>query len=193
MGGEFFVGRCNELGRLAGLLTEVAAGVGGVALAAGEQGIGKSALLRQGLAGAAGCRVCWGAADELRQRFPLWLMTECLGQEARLAVHGEPVASDGAAGEWAAGRMGPVLSGDPVLAAVERLLALVDRLRAASPVVLVAEDLQWADEASRNTVQTHVSHVLAKLGARSRAEIAGEVLRRPTAAAGMSGTRGVSG
>jgi DNA-binding CsgD family transcriptional regulator len=41
-----------------------------------------------------------------------------------------------------------VFSGDPVLAEVERLLAGVDQLCAASPVVLVAEDLQWADETS---------------------------------------------
>ncbi len=32
---------------------------------------------------------------------------------------------------------------------------------------------------SRNTVQTHVSHILAKLGARSRAEIISEVLHHP--------------
>ena len=32
---------------------------------------------------------------------------------------------------------------------------------------------------SRNTVQTHVSHILAKLGARSRAEIATEVFSHP--------------
>ncbi len=31
---------------------------------------------------------------------------------------------------------------------------------------------------SRNTVQTHVSHILAKLSARSRAEIMREVLRQ---------------
>src|ERR1019366_9943545 len=42
----------------------------------------------------------------------------------------------------------PVLEGDPVRAAGERLMALVDRLCAVSPVVVVAEDLQWADEAS---------------------------------------------
>src|SRR5260370_5302706 len=41
-----------------------------------------------------------------------------------------------------------LLAGDPVLAGIERLLAVGDRLCAASPVVLVAEDLQWADEAS---------------------------------------------
>ena len=40
------------------------------------------------------------------------------------------------------------MAGDPVQAGVEQLLAVVDRLCATSPVVLVAEDLQWADEAS---------------------------------------------
>jgi len=71
---------------LRGLLAEVKAGVGGIALVVGEQGVGKSTLLRAGLgsAGDAGCR----------------------------------------------------------------LLAAVDRLCAERPVVLVAEDLQWADEAS---------------------------------------------
>jgi DNA-binding CsgD family transcriptional regulator len=34
---------------------------------------------------------------------------------------------------------------------------------------------------SRNTVQNHISHILAKLGARSRAEIVGEALNHPAA------------
>lgn len=47
---------------------------------------------------------------------------------------------------------------------------------------LVADGLSNPDIAaelflSRNTVQTHVSHILAKLGARSRAEVAREVFR----------------
>ncbi len=54
-----------------GWLAGVSAGVGGVVLVEGEQGIGKSSVLRAGLAGAeaAGCRVLWAAADELGQRF----------------------------------------------------------------------------------------------------------------------------
>ena len=137
--GESFVGRDGELALLTGLVASVSAGVGGVVLVEGEQGIGKSSLLRAGLAGAAveGCQVLWAAADELGQRFPLRLMAECLGAAGRLEVAHAPF-----------GRAEAVFAGDPVLAGVERQLTEVDRLCAVSPVVLVAEDLQWADEAS---------------------------------------------
>ena len=133
------VGRGGELALLAELVAGVSAGVGGIVLVEGEQGIGKSSVLRAGLAGAeaAGCRVLWGAADELGQQFPLQLMMECLGSAAEPGLAGQAVADRGG-----------VMSGDPVLAGLERLLAVVDRLCAGSPVVLVAEDLQWADEAS---------------------------------------------
>jgi DNA-binding CsgD family transcriptional regulator len=86
-------------------------------------------------------------ADELRQGFPLGVMVECLGAAGRRAV-----ADDGEDGlevtGGGRGLTGPVLAGDPVLAGAERLLTVVDRLCAVSPVVVVAEDLQWADEAS---------------------------------------------
>jgi DNA-binding CsgD family transcriptional regulator len=134
--GAGFVGRAGELARLRECVAGLRAGVGRTLLIEGEQGIGKSALLREGLAGAVGCRVAWGAADELGQQFPLRLMVQCLGPEGQRAVGREP------------GLDGPVLAGDPVLAAAERLMALVDRLCAVSPVVVVAEDLQWGDEAS---------------------------------------------
>ena len=56
----------------------------------------------------------------------------------------------GRGGELAllAGLVASMSAGVGVLAGIERLLAVVDRLCAQSPVVLVAEDLQWADEAS---------------------------------------------
>ena len=44
-----FVGRSAELGVLHEILAEVKAGVGGIVLVAGEQGVGKSSLLRAGL------------------------------------------------------------------------------------------------------------------------------------------------
>jgi DNA-binding CsgD family transcriptional regulator len=132
-----FVGRHRELSLLAGLVEALRAGVGGVVVVAGEQGIGKTALLRAGLGGADGMggQVLWASADEPGRLFPLQLMLECVGPQGLAAVGDE-------------GPAGPVFGADPVLAEAERLLAAVDRLCTDSPVVLVAEDLQWADDAS---------------------------------------------
>jgi hypothetical protein len=143
VGENRFVGRGEELDLLARLLAGVGAGVGGSVLVEGEQGIGKTTLLRQALRTAADrCQVAWATADELGQQFPLGLMADCLGQQGRLAAIGEPANPGGGSENH------HVLAGDPVLAGVERLLELADRLCAASPLVVVAEDLQWADEAS---------------------------------------------
>jgi DNA-binding CsgD family transcriptional regulator/tetratricopeptide (TPR) repeat protein len=142
-----FVGRGAEVGLLRGLVAGVAAGRGGVAWVEGEPGIGKSTLVQEGLAVAAGlgCAVFAAAADELRGRFPLGVMLDCLGVDGW--------SSDGERGEIAGllrgERTGGVMpAGDAVVAAAERVIGLVDRLCAVSPVVLVVDDLQWADEAS---------------------------------------------
>jgi DNA-binding CsgD family transcriptional regulator len=149
-----FVGRSGELARLQDLVAGLAAGTGGTLLVVGEQGIGKSALLREGVPPAGPYRLGWGTADEMGQHFPLMLMMECLGQEGQLAVDGEaagsggPVSGQPTAATWGGGAGDRLLAGNPVLAAAERLLALVDQLCAVSPVAIVAEDLHWADEAS---------------------------------------------
>jgi DNA-binding CsgD family transcriptional regulator len=141
------VGRAGELSAVRGLAGEVAAGVGGVLVVAGEQGIGKSALLRAGLAsaGETGCRVVWAAADELDQPFPLRFIGRCLAEAAGGLPEGGAGLAAGHAGRLL---LGGVSSDGLRLAGAERVLATVDRLCAVSPLVLVAEDLQWADEAS---------------------------------------------
>jgi DNA-binding CsgD family transcriptional regulator len=144
---DWFVGRGAELARLRALVGGLRAGVGGVVLVEGEQGIGKSALLEAGLAGAreppGWCTVLWAAADELGQRFPLRLMAECLaGAGGELGGRGRGPGGSGVV------TLGGALGGDPVGGAAEEILAAVDRLCGRGPVVLVAEDLQWADEAS---------------------------------------------
>ena len=145
------IGRDAELAVLEALLADTAAGRGGAVLVEGEPGIGKTALLEAALAGAQdlGCQVLRGACDELTQRFPLSAMLGALGAredsgDPRRAAAARALSSPGNAGGLGA----RLAAGDPVMAAVEQLVGLVDRLCADGPVVLVVEDLHWADEAS---------------------------------------------
>ncbi|MGD0553691.1 MAG: AAA family ATPase [Streptosporangiaceae bacterium] len=134
-------GRGPELAFLRGLVESAQAGVGAAVLVEGEQGVGKSALLRAGFAGAeeAGLTVWWGSADEVDQPFPLRLAIGCVSTSTP-----EEIEAYLRTGET-------VLAGDPVLARIERLLSVVDQMCAITPVLLVAENLQWADEASVTT------------------------------------------
>ncbi|MFG2848584.1 ATP-binding protein [Kitasatospora sp. NPDC048296] len=146
------VGRDRELGMFRAALADLAAGRGGSLLVEGEPGIGKSSLLTAALDGT-GCEVLRGTCDELNRRFPLSVMLETLGVDARSsdplraatarALTGAPELRPGDHG-WSVA----MLAGDPVVAAVEQLLALVDQLCTAGPLVLAVDDLHWADDAS---------------------------------------------
>jgi DNA-binding CsgD family transcriptional regulator/tetratricopeptide (TPR) repeat protein len=131
------VGRDAELALLREALAGLRAGRGQAVLIEGEAGIGKSALLAAALAGSdeGECEILRGSCDELTQRFPFSAVKQALGIGSTRSV-AMPGAEIGA------------LSGDPVLAALERLVGLVGHLCAQSPVVLALEDLHWADDAS---------------------------------------------
>jgi tetratricopeptide (TPR) repeat protein len=137
------VGRHAEAALLRDLVRNLGPGRGATVWVEGEAGIGKSELLAVavGDAAAAGCQLAWGIADELSQRVPLQVITEALGlrttsADPRLAtlagqLHGDPAADDS----------GPAV-------AMDRVLAYVRSACAAGPLVLVVDDLNWADETS---------------------------------------------
>jgi DNA-binding NarL/FixJ family response regulator len=138
------VGRVAERSVLAARVASLAAGRGGLVWVTGEPGIGKTALVEAMAEQArqAGCEVARSGADELMEAFPLRLMADCLGVSRASA---EPLAV-----EIARILRGDDVGGvvDAVLAASERLVELVDVRCARAPMLLVAEDLQWADEPS---------------------------------------------
>lgn len=141
------VGRSAVQASLCPLVQGLADGRGGLVWIEGEPGIGKSALI-DALAVRAeqtGCLVLRGTADELLAAFPLRVMADSLGVGTR-PQDPDPVRAEIA--ELLRGETAGSGAADPVLAAGERMLELVDRLCASSPVVLVVEDLHWADEPS---------------------------------------------
>jgi DNA-binding CsgD family transcriptional regulator len=139
------IGRDGELALLAGMVKEVSLGRGGSVLVEGEPGIGKSALVRAAVAEAAsdGCDVFWGASDELGQALPLLPFLDGLRVREPSANPRRRTIVGLLRGEVAADRGTDV----PVVLA-EQLLALVTEQCATRPVILVIDDLQWADQAS---------------------------------------------
>ena len=139
------VGRDDELALLDGLLREAARGRGAAVLIEGEPGIGKSALVHAAVTAApdAGCQVFWGAGDELGTALPLLPFLDAL-QVREPSVNARRNTIVGLLrGEIAADR-----GADVPATLAEQLLALVAEESAVRPVVLVIDDLQWADPAS---------------------------------------------
>ena len=127
------LGRVDELGVLHGCVAEMAAhGRGGVVLAFGEAGIGKTALLRQ-FHDELPRRVTalWGTCDPLFTPRPLGPLLEPAAE-----LGGEPEA-------LLAARATPYDVG----------VALVEALGAITPAALIVEDVHWADEATLDVVR----------------------------------------
>jgi DNA-binding CsgD family transcriptional regulator len=139
------VGRDSETALLTGLMKEAARGRGSAVLIQGEPGIGKSALVRAAVAQAReiGCQVFWGAGDELSQALPLLPFLDGLQVRQPSANPRRETIVRLLRGEMTADRG---TDGPAVLA--EQLLALVTEQCAVQPVILVIDDLQWADQAS---------------------------------------------
>jgi DNA-binding CsgD family transcriptional regulator len=143
------VGRSAEVDHLRSAVRKVAGGTGGALVVVGEAGIGKTRVVAEGLADAdgLGVRVFAGASDELEQRRPFGVITDCL-TTGRSATEPGRAAVAGLLGEdTGAGVGGGWLADAPQaeFRIVEGFVALVETLSVQHPVVLVIEDLQWAD------------------------------------------------
>jgi len=137
------VGRARELARFGGLVEAVAGGEGRVVVVSGEAGIGKSRLAAEVLerCRASGFGVFLGAADEVEQRRPFGVVVDTLrvgvgGDEARREIRGLLSAGAGGGGFGVESRIADLLVG------------VVAEASGSGPVVVVLDDLQWADESS---------------------------------------------
>ncbi|MGH3786013.1 MAG: ATP-binding protein [Pseudonocardiaceae bacterium] len=151
------VGRDQLLGRLAALIDRSQAGERVTVLVAGQAGIGKTSLVRAAAAAAGeqGARIGWGTCIDVARAPGYWPWTQLLNGLVRAlgADRARQMAGDDA----------------PLLAAIApsfgdasrwndsdraRLLLMdatarwLDALATEVPVVVVLDDLQWADESS---------------------------------------------
>jgi DNA-binding CsgD family transcriptional regulator len=138
------IGRQRQLERVRSWVSELAAGRGRAALVEGEPGIGKTAIMRSAAeeAEALDCQVLWASCDELSQAFPLVPLLDAFDA----ARHGDRLGSRIA--ELLRVETAPGHQVDVVAPAVERLLTAIDEACAAAPVLLVVDDLQFADQAT---------------------------------------------
>jgi DNA-binding CsgD family transcriptional regulator len=161
------VGRAAELGRMRELLGEAEAGRSVVLLVSGDAGVGKTRLLTElaEVAGRRGFTVLSGRCAELADTVPYLPLAD--------ALRGAGPGADGTLQEALATR--PVLArllpdreitrqpGDlPGLAQQQlfgAVLGMLSELAEANPVLLVLEDLHWADRSTRDLV-TFLSRML---------------------------------
>ncbi|MGH3388100.1 MAG: helix-turn-helix transcriptional regulator [Actinomadura sp.] len=150
-------GRSREWRAVADLLRETGAGQGGMVLVEGRQGIGKSRLLHEAgeAAERAGITVASGAADELGQLTPVAPLVSALGEPAP-ALPDEQSATEDI---------------DLRMLLVERLRALLEERVAQGPLLIMLDDLHWADPttqlALRSLLPELASYPLAWILART--------------------------
>ena len=166
------VGRDAELARLRGLLHDAAAGRAVTGLVSGDAGIGKSRLVAEAMriAEGDGFTVLCGQCAEIGDSVPYLPFADAFRTappRIEKAIKARPVLSrllpdgDGQAQEadWAG------LARQQMFGAV---LSLLSELAAESPVLLVIEDLHWADATTR-----HLVTFLARMLHRERVAIIG--------------------
>jgi DNA-binding CsgD family transcriptional regulator len=155
-----FVGRSGELAELEAALREAAEARPSLALVGGESGVGKSRLAEELTrhARASGARVLSGDCVELGENelpyAPLLTALRPLVRDGDPALDALApslrAALDAILPGLGAGSAGAEAAQSRVF---EALLALFDALSADAPVLLIVEDLHWADSSTRHFVR----------------------------------------
>lgn len=152
---DWLIGRDAALQRLTRLLDATRDGRGGALVVSGEAGMGKSALLRAALDGLDACAVGWGTAVEGGGAPGFWPWTQAM--TALVREIGVEDARDAAGSErHRIATLVPMLGGaEPVeqsergrMLLLDATVAWLEALSRLRPVVVVLDDLQWADESS---------------------------------------------
>jgi class 3 adenylate cyclase len=155
-----FVGRADARQALETAAKEAAAGDVRLVLVSGEPGVGKTSLAAE-VAGAAhksGAVVLYGRADPDRaSRLQVWADAISVAAEHMTDRQLRGCEALGRLSAGLAARVGftqPPEDGDAERRQLfESIGALLDRLGAEAPVLVVLDDLQWADEASLHLVR----------------------------------------
>jgi DNA-binding NarL/FixJ family response regulator len=160
------VGRDGELGRLLTLLDDAEAGRSVVALVSGDAGVGKTRLIGEvtRLAAGRGFTVLSGQCAELGDSVPYLPLADALRGAAQSTGVRDALSSRPALSRLLPeGGEGPIADSDRSGLARQQMfggvLGLLAELAAAAPVLLVLEDLHWADTSTRDLV-TFLSRML---------------------------------
>ena len=162
-----FIGRVAELDQLDRGLLRAASGTSSIILVGGEAGIGKSRLVAEAVADAAGARliILRGSCVDLGgdDGLPFAPIAEALRELVRrldpesLAALMDPATLDLArlmpalgAADGSAGLRATAPGELAQTRLFEAFLTLVGRVGSTAPVALVLEDLHWADAATRD-------------------------------------------
>ncbi|MDN5918216.1 MAG: AAA family ATPase [Pseudonocardia sp.] len=141
------IGRVDEAAVVAAAIDRAAAGSGRLLVVEGEAGIGKTRLVAEAVAGARrhDFEICAAAVDEVERRRPFGVLADALGVTRHASDPARVDVAHSLHGD------GTVASPQPALEfrVSEAIVGLVERLCARGPVLLVLEDVHWADPSTR--------------------------------------------
>jgi DNA-binding NarL/FixJ family response regulator len=149
------VGRDAELGRLRARLDDAAAGRAVAALIAGDAGVGKSRLVTEvvEIAAGEGFTVLCGQCAEIGDSVPYLPFADAIrtaSPEVEAAVMARPVLARLLPDGGDSGNPGDDRAGITRQQMFGTFLGLLAELSAKAPVLLVLEDLHWADASTRD-------------------------------------------